>query len=186
MMEGRSWSGGLHQAIEAKEGLEMTDATQAHTQMSFQMFFRRYKNLSGMSGTLQNLKKELWSIYRLLVVPIPTHVPKQLSCYREQLFPSHDEKWSAVISSVLKEVANGRAVLVGTRSIVDSESLSDRLRSYGLEPAVLHAKKHAEEAEIVAEAGQVCPVVTIATNMAGRGTDIAVQARCGQGRGITL
>lgn len=173
MMEGRSWSGGLHQAIEAKEGIELTDITEAQRQMSFQVFFRLYKNLSGMSGTLQNIENELWRIYGLVVVKIPPHVPKKLKLYREKIFGSSEAKWDAVVQEVLHYLGMGRAVLVGTRSIKESEMMCNKLVQLGHNPTVLNAMHHEQEAMIIAHAGQKGKV-TIATNMAGRGTDILI------------
>ncbi|MBI5484419.1 MAG: prepilin peptidase [Deltaproteobacteria bacterium] len=173
IMEGRSWSGGLHQAIEAIEGVELTDPTYSHTQMSFQLFFRLYRHLAGMSGTLQNVADELWTIYGLKTVRIPTHKPKRVLHYRERIFLSSDEKWSAVVSEALRVVEEGRAVLIGTRSVRESEELHLRFSNAGIDAVVLNALRHEQEAQIVAEAGTVGRV-TIATNMAGRGTDIIV------------
>ncbi len=173
MMPGRSWSGGLHQAIEVKEGLELTEVTESHIQMSFQMFFRQYRNLSGMSGTLQNIERELWSIYGLVAVRIPTHAPKKLSAYPERIFATMARKWDEVMAEVSREMAKGKAVLVGTRSIRESESLLAELARRGVGATVLNALRHEQEAEIIARAGRR-GAVTIATNMAGRGTNILV------------
>lgn len=174
MMEGRSWSGGLHQAIEAKEGVELTDVTKSHIQMSFQLFFRLYKNLAGMSGTLQNIEKELWGIYGLAVVKIPTHVPKKLKLYCEKIFLSNEHKWDAVTQEILYHTSKGRAILVGTRSIKESEALHKKLNNLGLNATVLNALRHEKEAEIIAQSGKKGEV-TIATNMAGRGTNILIE-----------
>lgn len=171
IMEGRSWSGGLHQAIEAREGVELTDPTYSHTQMSFQLFFRLYRKLSGMSGTLQNVADELWTIYGLKTIRIPTHKPKKLTHFREKVFLSANEKQIGVVQEALKLVEGGRAVLIGTRSVKESEELNNRFFESGIDTVVLNALRHEQEAEIIAEAG-CAGRVTIATNMAGRGTDI--------------
>lgn len=171
MMEGRNWSGGLHQAVEAKEGVELTDVTESHIQMSFQMFFRLYKRLAGMSGTLQNIERELWSVYGLIAVKIPTHVLKKLTKYPDKIFKTLEDKWAHTAREIKAQSSKGRAVLAGTRSIKDSEELYARLKDFGIDATVLNAVKHEQEAEIIAQAGK-SGMVTIATNMAGRGTDI--------------
>ena len=181
MMEGRSWSAGLHQAVEAKEGVEMTDVTESHIQMSFQLFFRLYENLSGMSGTLQNIERELWNIYGLVAVRIPTHVPKRMVFHPEKICLSADEKWEAVTQDILRRLAEGRAVLVGTRSIRESEAMHERLQGLGVDTTVLNALYHEQEAQIIAGAGKRGKV-TIATNMAGRGNGHPGGSRGGGGR----
>ncbi|MEI7673486.1 MAG: DEAD/DEAH box helicase, partial [Deltaproteobacteria bacterium] len=183
MMEGRSWSSGLHQAVEAKECVELTDVTESHTQMSFQLFFRQYRHLSGMSGTLQNIERELWGIYGLIAVNIPTHVPKRISFYPEKTCLSSEDKWVAVTEDILRHRSRGRAVLVGTRSIRESLAMYDRLLSLGVDATVLNALHHEQEATIIAQAGKKGRV-TIATNMAGRGTDILLDRDVVEAQGL--
>ena len=177
IMPQRTWREGLHQAIEAKEGIEVTDPSETLARVSFQRFYRFYRKLSGMTGTALEAATEFWHIYRLPVVSIPTNRP----CIRDQrpdrIYADQDAKWAAAVEEIQRIHAEGRPILVGTRSVTASETLSERLRALGLEHRVLNAVRHREEAQIVAEAGQHGHI-TIATNMAGRGTDILL------GRGV--
>lgn len=168
---GRTLSAGLHQAIEAFEGLEITDPNESLTQLSFQGFFRRFRRLSGCSGTALESADEFWEVYGLEVVRIPTHRPRIVNERPPVISESEQAKWAAVCEEVMKEHGLGRPVLVGVRSVAASEAIAEILRQRGANPAVLNALSHAQEAEIVAAAGQP-GAITIATNMAGRGTDI--------------
>ncbi len=171
MMPQRSWREGLHQAVEAKSGLEVSDPSETLARLSFQRFFRFFKRLSGMTGTAHEASAELWHVYKLPVIQIPTNEP----CIREErpdrVFADPDAKWDAVVRGIADVHAQGRPVLVGTRNIAISELLSARLAELGLQHQVLNAVHHKEEAQIVAAAG-LAGHITIATNMAGRGTDI--------------
>lgn len=176
MTPGRTLTAGLHQAIEAHQGLEITDPNQSLTQMSFQTFFRRLRKLSGCTGTGWEAAGELWRVYRLRVVRIPTHRPRQ-TVYRDPVLVCDiAQKWERIAEEVAGECARGRAVLVGVRSVGASLALAERLQAAGCPAHVLNALEHASEAGIIARAGQPGSA-TIATNMAGRGTDI----RLGQG-----
>lgn len=171
MTPGRTLTAGLHQAVEAKEGVEITDPNESLSQMSFQAFFRGFSRLSGSSGTLWEAVDELWRVYRLRVVRVPTHRPRQTVTLPVRVTLSAQEKWQAVAHEVVQAQRAGRAVLVGVRSVESSEIVAELLLSQGIEAAVLNAEQHAQEAEIVAAAGTPGRI-TIATNMAGRGTDI--------------
>lgn len=177
VMAGRSWSHGIHQAIEAMEGLELSSPPKTQARMTFQVFFMRYHRLSGASGTLQGIEQELWETYRLLVKPIAPRVPSRLTVEPLRVFVDAAQRFDAVIEEVVKAYEAGTPVLVGTRKIADTEALSDRLRLLLVPCQVLNAKHYAEESRIVERAGEV-GAVTISTNMAGRGTDILL------GRGV--
>ena len=173
LMEGRRWSDGLHQAVEAKEGLKIKDENQTLATITFQNFFRLYDKISGMTGTALTEAGEFREIYGLEVVEIPTNEPVIRDDHADIVYRTTGEKWTAIVDRIAEENETGRPLLVGTISIEDSEQLSKRLERRGIRHNVLNAKHHAREAEIIAEAGQI-DRVTIATNMAGRGTDIVL------------
>ncbi len=176
LMPDRSWERGLHQLIEIKEGCEMTRQKETQARISYQRFFRRYLHLAGMTGTAREVAGELWSIYRLRVVTIPPNRPLHRSYLPDRIYPSSDERWEAVVNRISEMHKKGRPVLVGTRSVAASEHLSSLLNSVGLAHRVLNARQDKEEAEIISLAGERGRI-TVATNMAGRGTDI----RLGEG-----
>lgn len=173
-MEDRSWERGLHQLIETKEGCEITGRRETLARISYQQFFRRYLRLSGMTGTAQEVAGELAATYDLDVVRIPTHRPVQRIVARDVVFPSEEEKWPAVLRRIREVHAAGRPVLVGTCSVASSERLSRMLDEAGLAHQLLNARQDQHEAEIVARAGEAGRI-TVATNMAGRGTDIGLE-----------
>ena len=173
MTPGRTLTAGLHQAIEAREGLTITAPNESLAQMSFQAFFRCFRKLSGSTGTAWEAASELWRVYGLQVVRIPTHRPRQTIYHAPVLVEQSAHKWAAVVQEVLAERAKGRPVLVGVRSITSSQLLAEHLQAAQCPVSVLNALAHAQEADIVAQAGAPGRV-TIATNMAGRGTDIGL------------
>lgn len=171
VMEGRRYSDGLHQAIEAKEGVKIQEESRTQATITYQNFFRMYKKLSGMTGTAKTEEEEFREIYNMQVITIPTNRPIARKDMPDILYPTLDSKFHAVVEEIKKRHANGQPVLVGTVAIESSERLSKMLDKAGIPHAVLNAKNHAKEAQIIMNAGQR-GAVTIATNMAGRGTDI--------------
>ena len=171
LMEGRRWSDGLHQAVEAKEGIKIREENQTLATVTIQNFFRLYEKISGMTGTALTEAAEFYKIYGLDVVVVPTNRPLRRHSYEDRIYLSEEEKFKAVVEEIERVYRQGRPVLVGTTSIEASERLSGMLKKRGVRHEVLNAKHHEREAAIVAKAGQL-GAVTIATNMAGRGTDI--------------
>ena len=185
IMEGRRYSDGLHQAIEAKERVKVEAATQTFATITLQNYFRMYHKLSGMTGTAETEAGELWDIYKLDVVVIPTNRPIARKDMNDRVYKTKREKYKAVIEEIEKLVQAGRPVLVGTTSVEISEMLSKMLTMRKIEHSVLNAKLHQKEAEIVAKAGFSC-AVTIATNMAGRGTDIKLSPEVKAAGGLAI
>jgi len=185
VLEGRRYSDGLHQAIEAKERVKVEAATQTFATITLQNYFRMYHKLSGMTGTAETEAGELWDIYKLDVVVIPTNKPVQRDDQPDIIYKTAREKFAAVIEEIERLVAAGRPVLVGTTSVEISEQLSRMLKFKKIPHNVLNAKQHQREAEIVAQAGQK-GTVTIATNMAGRGTDIKLSPEVRAAGGLAI
>ncbi|HRX28035.1 MAG TPA: preprotein translocase subunit SecA [Saprospiraceae bacterium] len=185
MMEGRRYSDGLHQALEAKENVKVGDITQTYATITLQNYFRMYHKLAGMTGTAETEAGEFWQIYKLDVVVIPTNRPIIRDDREDLVYKTAREKFNAVIDEIVKLTSNGRPVLVGTTSVDISELLSRMLNLRGIKHNVLNAKQHQREAEIVAEAGKA-GTVTIATNMAGRGTDIKLSNEVKDAGGLAI
>ena len=185
IMEGRRYSDGLHQAIEAKENVKVEAATQTFATITLQNYFRMYHKLAGMTGTAETEAGEFWDIYKLEVVVIPTNRPVIRHDRQDLVYKTKREKYNAVIDEIVKLHEAGRPVLVGTTSVEISELLSRMLKIKGIRHNVLNAKLHAREADIVAEAGQ-SGTVTIATNMAGRGTDIKLTDKVKAAGGLAI
>lgn len=185
IMEGRRYSDGLHQAIEAKESVKIEAATQTFATITLQNYFRMYNKLAGMTGTAETEAGEFWEIYKLDVVVIPTHRPIQRYDRHDLVYKTNREKYNAVIEEIEKLTSAGRPVLVGTTSVEISQLLSKALSLRKIPHQVLNAKLHKKEAEIVAEAGSA-GVVTIATNMAGRGTDIKLSKEVKEAGGLAI
>ena len=185
IMDGRRYSDGLHQAIEAKENVKIEAATQTFATITLQNYFRMYSKLAGMTGTAITEAGEFWEIYKLDVVEIPTNRPIARKDKEDKIYRSVREKFNAVIEDVVQLSQSGRPVLIGTTSVEISELLSRMLKMRGINHNVLNAKMHKKEAEIVAEAGKP-GIVTIATNMAGRGTDIKISDEVKRAGGLAI
>ena len=185
IMDGRRYSDGLHQAIEAKENVKIEDATQTFATVTLQNYFRMYRKLSGMTGTAITEAGELWEIYKLDVVEIPTNKPIQRDDKEDLVYKTAREKYNAVIEDIVKLVEQKRPVLVGTTSVEISELLGRMLQMRKIPHNILNAKLHKREADVVAEAGKP-GIVTIATNMAGRGTDIKLSKEVKDAGGLAI
>ena len=183
LMPDRSWEQGLHQLIEIKESCEVTGRRETLARISYQRFFRRYMHLSGMTGTASEVSGELWAVYRRRVAKIPTHKPVRRVRYPNQVYGRAETKWRAVVASIEQHRRAGRPVLVGTRSVKASEHLASLLDKAGLPYRLLNARQDRDEAEIIARAGEP-GCITVATNMAGRGTDIKLAPGVAKGGGL--
>lgn len=183
LMPDRTWRDGLHQAIEAKEKLQVNSPKDTYARISFQRFFRLYRRLCGMTGTAKEATAEFWQIYNLLVVAIPTNRPCKRTMSPDIVLATESAKWARIVLEIHRIHQSGRPILVGTRSIRASEHLSELLKAEGLDHQVLNAIHHQQEAQIVAGAGKAGKI-TVATNMAGRGTDIKLAAHVAESGGL--
>jgi len=183
LMPDRTWRQGFHQAVEAKENLELSNPSETMVRRSFQQFFRLFRHLSGMTGTGREAAGEFWRIYGLFVVKIPTNRPCIRKQFLDRVFGSVDQKWAAVMDEIVRIHKTGRPILVGTRNVFASEKLAKMLHAEKLEFNLLNAVHHEEEAAIVRVAGEEGRI-TISTNMAGRGTDIKPHGKVAERGGL--
>jgi preprotein translocase subunit SecA len=185
LMPDRSWEQGLHQLIELKEGCAVTGRRDTLARISYQRFFRRYLHLAGMTGTAREVAGELWAVYRLRVASIPTHKPGRRRRLADRIYGSSERKWRAVVERVVELRNAGRPVLIGTRSVAASEKLAAHFDAAGLPYRLLNARQDRDEAEIIARAGDA-GCITVATNMAGRGTDIKLAPGVAEAGGLCV
>jgi preprotein translocase subunit SecA len=185
VLPGRNWEQGLHQMIEAKEGVELSEQTQTLARITYQRFFTRYLRLGGMTGTAREMAREMMAVYRLRTVTIPTHRPSARKRLPGRVCGDEQRKWQAVAEFVAQCHLDGQPVLVGTRSVDASDRLSSVLAARGLPHQVLNARQDAQEAAIVADAG-MRGAITVATNMAGRGTDVLLGAGVAERGGLCV